>query len=51
MPDVCRLAVDLAGPTATNLRRLPLTAALDELWPPALLSSAILELWLAQYAA
>ena len=33
MPDVCRLAVELAGPTADELRRLPLTAALDELWP------------------
>jgi hypothetical protein len=33
MPDVCRLAVDLAGPPADELRRLPLTAALDELWP------------------
>jgi tRNA(adenine34) deaminase len=33
MPDVLRLAVELAGPPADDLRRLPLTAALGELWP------------------
>ena len=51
MPGVCRLAADLAGPTADELRWLLLTAALDELRPRTLLSAAILELWLAQYAA
>jgi tRNA(adenine34) deaminase len=33
MPEVVRLALELAGPPADDLRRLPLAAALDQLWP------------------